>query len=110
VTLRGPLLLLLLLFLLGRGLFDGIRAIEDGLCTSNNVFNFSRCTLLCEECRLVLAASIPDDGADKGEQNECADDAASNCASIRTSIAGYTRSRADGHRTLLTGARRGRAG
>lgn len=102
-------LLLMLIFLLGRGLFGGIRSIKHGFSTCDDILNFHSRTLLCKNCRLVLTASIPDDSPNNGEQNECANNAARNRANIRTSIAGSTRSHTDGHCALVAGARRDEA-
>lgn len=101
--------MLLLLFWLG-GLFGGIRPIKDSFSTGDDVLNLHSRTFLCGAYRLVLAASIPDGGANNGEQNDCANDAACNCTSIRTSITGSTGGHTDGHRALVAGARRGEAG
>jgi hypothetical protein len=106
--LGGPLLLLI--FLLGGGLFGGIWPIQDCLCTRDDVLGVHSHTLLCEECRLVLAASIPDEGANNGEQNDSANNPARNCAGIGTSVAGCTGGHTNGRCALLTGARRGKVG
>ena len=102
-------LLLLLLFLLGRGLFGGIWPIQDRLCARNDVLTVLSRALLCEECRLVLAASIPDDGCNNGEQDDAANSASRNCANIRTRVVGMTGDYTDGYCALLTSARKDEA-
>ena len=103
-------LLLWLLFLLSRWLFGGIRPVEDSLCTCDNVLNVHSGTLLREECRLELAASIPDDSPDNGEQNECTNGATRNCTRIGATITRSTGGHTDGFCTLITGARRDKDG
>jgi len=106
----GGLLLLFLLFWLRRRLLGGIWPIQDRLCTRDDVLGVHSRTLLREECRLALAASIPDNSPNNGEENDSANNASRNCGRIRTSAGGYTGGcKTDGHRTLVTGARGGEA-
>ncbi len=57
----------------------------------------------------MLAASIPDDGRNNGEQNDAANSASRNCANIRTRVVGLSGDYTDGYCALLTSTRKDEA-